>query len=308
MTSSVDASVDASTELDPHPWRRTAAAAGGGTNTGAYYDPDDGDGEDASTLGDQNGPWIYAEPRGYEDGEYSLAGTAVSSLGVTSYNRTDKQGQGEEESVQTERHSHSLTSQSQSQSVALSQQFQRLREELRETRQSEDNSDPPSSDQAVNSVDVTANHPADGPSSLGSGHNSFLRSITRRVSDLISVDPSDPTAASVALGGVGGSKSTGMEMEDEQVDEEAQEDPSVTTSTHSLQAVSARRILSPCGRRSNDRGAATRRCHRIPSTLRRPTCGEAGTETTASTMMLRLIDRRWIEPRSAWSFYSRRIS
>ena len=92
VTSSVDASVDASTELDRHPWRRTAAAAGGGvgTNTCAYYDPDgDGDdGGDASTLGDQNGPWVYAEPHGYEDGEYSLAGTAVSSLGVTSYNRT----------------------------------------------------------------------------------------------------------------------------------------------------------------------------------------------------------------------------
>ena len=56
----------------------------------AYYDPDgdDDDGGDASTLGDQNGPWVYAEPHGYKDGEYSLAGTAVSSLGVTSYNRT----------------------------------------------------------------------------------------------------------------------------------------------------------------------------------------------------------------------------
>lgn len=33
VTSSVDATVDASTELDRHPWRRTAAAAGGGGGT-----------------------------------------------------------------------------------------------------------------------------------------------------------------------------------------------------------------------------------------------------------------------------------
>jgi len=226
--SSVDASVDE--EMDRRPWR-SAGAGGGGATAG---DSNTYDEEDASTLDDQNGPWIYAEPRDNEDGEYSLAGTAVSSLGVTSYARYEEQS-------------------------VMSRQLQ---------QQQEGSYDQPPSDQALNSADATPvgssdtsrwhhhttssstpNHPIDDPSVGSSQTNSFFRGITRRVSEIMSTDGSEPAAPASAAYGAKEPKEAEYEQEgDEDVvnDEEEEEEgqvPSPSTSTHSLNSRSSADIL-----------------------------------------------------------------
>ena len=223
---SVTSSVDE--ELDRHPWRRTAATA---TNT--YGDQNE---EDASTLDDGNGPWIYAEPRDNEDGEYSLAGTAVSSLGVTSYART-----AEEQSVM-------------SQSYSMMSSHQQL-ERHQEKEEYEDSYAQPPSDQALNSADNTATRGAYDDPSVGSSHtNSFFRGITRRVSEIMSIDESEPTAAGSATASAT-LQAQETEMEDEpeakdlqdyvDMEEEEMEDqvPSPSTSAHSLHSRSSADIL-----------------------------------------------------------------
>ena len=240
VTSSVAASVDE--ETDRHPWRRTAgatAAAAAATNT--YGDQNE---EDASTLDDGNGPWIYAEPRDNEDGEYSLAGTAVSSLEVTSYART-----AEEQSVMSQ----SYSMMSSHQQLERHQEHGEEQEDKQQQGQEEyeDSYAQPPSDQALNSADNTATRGAYDDPSVGSSHaNSFFRGITRRVSEIMSIDESEPTAAGSASATL-----QAQEMEDEpeakdqqdyvDMEEEEMEDqvPSPSTSAHSLHSRSSADIL-----------------------------------------------------------------
>lgn len=229
VTSSVDNNdAAADEEMDRRPWRRTAAAAA------ASNADDDEEEEDASTLDDGNGPWIYAEPRDNEDGDYSLAGTAVSSLGVTSYARTAA----EEQSVMSQSYS------------MMSHQLERHQEQ-----EHEDSYDQPPSDRALNSADNTATRGAHDDPSVGSSHtNSLFRGITRRVSEIMSVDEGAPTAAgpasaSATLQAQEAEIEDEPEAEDQQdyidMEEEEMEDqvPSPSTSAHSLHSRSSADIL-----------------------------------------------------------------
>ena len=270
VTSSVAASVDEEMAMDRRPWRRTAA--------NNYVDNEEEG--DASTLDDGNGPWIYAEPRDNEDGEYSLAGTAVSSLGVTSYARTV-----EDQSVMS--HSYSMMSSHQQQQQ---QQQQLERHQEQEEEGCEDSYAQAPSDQALNSADntgaeasspsetsrarhsptcTTSSNRDDGPSVGSSSHtNSLFRGITRLVSDIMSIDETEPTPTSTAGSATATAAATlqALEVKDElrgngddqqdymygetdteeEVAEKAEEEdqvPSPSTSVHSLHSRSSADIL-----------------------------------------------------------------